>query len=156
MAEHSEVTPEVFEEKLNAKLIKVDERMKWKESLFLASVTGVSAFVAFGSTLAMAKRKDPKMFSKGLFASSELPESGTALAMRALKYGTMYAVTGCGLLFYGIWKLSGAENLQDFRMRMGAILPRITKEGAQGRTEFENFTDFMNYVSKKPGDRESK
>ncbi|XP_022194436.1 transmembrane protein 242 [Nilaparvata lugens] len=154
MAEHSEMNPEVFDEKLNSKLIKVDDRIKWKETMFLASVTGVSAFVAFGSTLAMAKRKDPKMFSKGLFASSELPESGAALAMRALKYGTIYAVTGCGLLFYGVWKLSGAENLHDFRMRMGAALPRITKEGAQGRTEFENFTDFMNYVTKKSDDKD--
>lgn len=45
--------------------------------------------------------------------SVEIPEPGAQLALRALGWGTLYAFTGCGLLFYGIWKLSAAKNVKD-------------------------------------------
>lgn len=32
---------------------------------FLATVAGISAFVGFGTTLAAAKKADPKYFNKG-------------------------------------------------------------------------------------------
>lgn len=43
--------------------------------------------------------------------TKELPETGASLALRALGWGTLYAFTGCGILFYSIWKLSGAKNV---------------------------------------------
>ena len=45
---------------------------------------------------------------------------------------------GCGLLFGAIWKLSGAESLQDFRQKAGRILPVIPKKPPEAgeRTEF--------------------
>ncbi|XP_075233490.1 transmembrane protein 242 [Lycorma delicatula] len=123
-------------------------RNKFRETLFLSSVTGISAMIAFGSTLALARKKDPTFFNKGLVSSKALPETGVDLALRALGYGSLYAVSGCGLLFYGIWKLSGANDMQEFRMKMGSILPRISRnDPPQGRTEFEGFRDLINYIS---------
>lgn len=65
----------------------------------------------FGSTLAAAKKQDPINFGKGFIATKELHETGANLALRALGWGTLYAVTGCGVLFYTIWKISGAKNV---------------------------------------------
>lgn len=43
-------------------------------------------------------------------------ESGTVLALKALGWGTLLAVSGCSLLFYGIWKLSGATTVSNFKI----------------------------------------
>ena len=64
-----------------------------------------------------------------------LHESGTKLARRALGYGTLYALGGCCVIFYSLWKLSGAKNLVDFRQKAGSILPRVPKnDPPQSRT----------------------
>jgi len=61
--------------------------------------------------------------------------------------GTLYAFAGCGILFFGVWKLSGAENLADFRRRAGSILPRVPKNDPPiGRTEFSGINDFLHYI----------
>ena len=95
-------------------------------------------------------------------AKAKLHESGAALASKALAWGSLYAFAGrqllaetdsfdcfydfyflstflgCGLLFGAIWKLSGAESLQDFRQKAGRILPVIPKKPPEAgeRTEF--------------------
>lgn len=38
-------------------------------------------------------------------------EPGASLAVRALGWGTLYAVTGCSVLFYGIWTLMGVKDV---------------------------------------------
>lgn len=79
--------------------------------MFLTGVTGLSALIGFGTTLAAVKKQDPKGFDKGFVSTAQLHETGAGLALRALGWGTLYAVTGCGILFYSIWKISGAENV---------------------------------------------
>lgn len=79
--------------------------------LFLAAVSGASAVFGFGATVIAAKKRDPKYFGKGILPSRELPETGAILATRALGWGTLYAFTGCGLLFYAIWTVSGAHSV---------------------------------------------
>ena len=79
--------------------------------IFLTSVTGFSAIVAFGMTLAAAKKRDPVMFEKGSQITKELQETGVDLAVRALKWGTFYAVSGCTFVSLGVWMLSGASNV---------------------------------------------
>lgn len=38
--------------------------------------------------------------------------------------------------------------MQDFRMKMGSALPRLTKnEAPKSRTEFDGLTDLMQYLS---------
>ncbi|XP_068248938.1 transmembrane protein 242 [Palaemon carinicauda] len=98
-------------------------------------------------TLGMAKKKDPEMFNKGMIGARDLHSAGGALAMRALGWGTFYAVTGFSLFCLGVWKLSGASNLQEFRMKAGSILPKIPKnDPPQSRTEFEGLTDLLQYL----------
>lgn len=69
--------------------------------------------IGFGVTVAAAKKQDPTYFNKGMMPTKELQETGANLAMRALGWGTLYAVTGCGILFYSIWKLSGAKDVSS-------------------------------------------
>ena len=76
--------------------------------------------------------------------TAELNQSGAALAVRALGYGTLYAVLGCSALFFTIWKLTGAKDLQDFRLKAGSILPQIPKNNPPiGRTEFSGLVYFV-------------
>ena len=81
--------------------------------IFLTSVTCIGAIVGFSTTLASAKKFDPVSFNKGLIGSKELNkmETGASLALRALGWGTLYAVIGTTSLAYGLWKLSGASNV---------------------------------------------
>lgn len=94
----------------------------------------MSILFGFGTTLAAAKKKDPHFFDQGLTGQFEqrtgnsanetvtamrkrvpgsIPsaEPGASLAIRALGWGTLYAVTGCSLLFYGIWKLMAVNDV---------------------------------------------
>ncbi|ODM89355.1 Transmembrane protein [Orchesella cincta] len=119
---------------------------KWREALFLSSVGGMSFLFGFGSAVSTAKKKDADAFDKGVTPSLK-SESGVALASRALRWGTFYAFTGCGILFFTIWKLMGVKNLQEFRQKSGEMLPRIPKnDPPQSRTEFKSLTDLLQYV----------
>lgn len=80
--------------------------------IFLTAVTGISAMIGFGTTIMAAKKQDPKYFGKGIAGSIEMTETGASLALRALGWGSLYAVTGCGILFYTIWKISGAKDVR--------------------------------------------
>ena len=78
---------------------------------------------------------------------ARLHSTGAALATRALAHGTAYAVLGCGAIFYALWKASGAEDLDDFRARAGAILPKVPKnDPPQSRTEFSGLNDLFQYL----------
>jgi len=84
--------------------------MFFSAGIFLTSVAGISALVGFGTTVASVKKKDPAFFNKGLATTQQMTETGASLAMRALGWGTLYAVAGCTVFFYSIWKLSGVNN----------------------------------------------
>lgn len=58
----------------------------------------------------------PALLSQGFVGSRAIPESGGALAMRALGFGTLYAVGGVGLFCFGIWKLTGAKTVSDYEL----------------------------------------
>ena len=125
--------------------------------IFLSGVTGISVIIGFGTTLAAVRKQDPKSFNEGIVGVKGVPETGGQLALRALGWGTFYACTGCGILFYGLWKLSGASSMQDFRVKMGNLLPSIPKNNPpQSRTEFKNLTDLMTYVSEDWGKSKKK
>ncbi|CAL1273909.1 unnamed protein product [Larinioides sclopetarius] len=106
----------------------------------------MSILGGFGMALAMAKKKDPVYFFKGMMPTKELPESGGALAMRALGWGTFYAVSGFSIFCFGVWKMMGVKNLEEFRMKVGNTLPRIPKSENPGRSEFKNLRELLNYI----------
>ncbi|KAG8243281.1 hypothetical protein J6590_048424 [Homalodisca vitripennis] len=126
------------------------ERLSYntKATLFLTSVGGAAALAAFGATLMSVRREDAAAFDKGMVSTREIPESGVQLATRALKWGSFYAVCGVAAISAGIWFLSGASNMAEFKEKMGSILPRIPRNNPpQSRTEFEGLTDLMNYLA---------
>lgn len=108
----------------------------------------MSAIVGFSKTLALARKKDPSFFNKGITGTVEMADTGAQLALRALGYGTVLAIVGTGTICFAIWKLSGAKDLAEFRMKAGSILPKIPKnETPTSRTEFEGLNDLMLYLS---------
>ncbi|KAH9627626.1 hypothetical protein HF086_010778 [Spodoptera exigua] len=130
----------------------MDSVEKEEPGAFLATVAGISAFIGFGATLSTAKKTDPKYFSKGLHGSPELADAGAILALRALGWGTVYAIAGTSCLCYGIWKLSGAKDLKDFRVKMGNMLPVLPKNNPpKSRTEFTGLNDLMTYLAEEYG-----
>ncbi|XP_054728495.1 transmembrane protein 242 [Anastrepha obliqua] len=127
--------------------IEGDSKYKLRAAAFLGLVGGVSAIFGFSKTLGKAKQSQNKLIDKSGREAAILLEEGSALALRALGWGTLYAVLGTGAFCYGVWRLSGAKNMGEFRTTMGKGLPRITKDSPPtSRTEFDSLTDFMKYV----------
>uniref|UniRef100_A0A6M2DPD1 Transmembrane protein 242 n=1 Tax=Xenopsylla cheopis TaxID=163159 RepID=A0A6M2DPD1_XENCH len=133
----------------NEEKVGSDKKFKMKAGIFLATVSGISAIIGFGTTVAAVKKRNPTSFDQGIVPAVRGMESGGQLALRALGYGTVLAFTGCGILFYGIWKLSGATNLSDFRHRAGSILPRLTPVEHKSKTEFSGLNELLSYISEK-------
>ena len=153
-----------------------------KAGAFLAFAGGFGMLVGFGGAVSQVKKQDPSHFDKGLTGidpaqeaakvdalkrmdneamqkirkTQALHETGAALARRALAWGSLYAVVGCGLLSFTIWKMMGVNNLSEFREKAGNLLPRIPKKPPQPgeRTEFSGINDFLSYIIAK--DKEEK
>ena len=153
-----------------------------KAGAFLAFAGGFGLFAGFAGALGQTKKQDPAGFDRGMTgldpareAAKEeavrrldsaalekirrdqaLQETGAALARRALGWGTLYAVAGCGVLFLSVWKLMNVNNLTEFREKAGSWLPKIPKNPAQPgeRTEFSGINDFLHYIIQK--DKEEK
>ena len=85
--------------------------------IFLTSVAGISALVGFGTTVASVKKKDPAFFNKGVTSTQQMTETGASLAMRALGWGTLYAVAGCTIFFYSVWKLAGVNDVSTTKRK---------------------------------------
>lgn len=71
----------------------------------------MAAIGGFSRTIATARKQDQKLYEHATAETVNLIDAGTKLATRALAWGTFYAVLGTGTLVYGIWKLSGAKNV---------------------------------------------
>lgn len=143
-------------------------RGKFTAGAFLAFIGGVGAMAGFSRTVMGARKQDEKLYEKATIETANLLESGHRLATRALAWGTLYAFLGTGTLCYGIWKLSGATNvnasnhvrlardsshdfhlqMDEFRQKMGSILPRISRNSPPtSRTDFDGMNDLLEYLT---------
>ena len=97
---------------------------------FLVGVTGTAALGGFGMMFAKARKLSPDEFHEGILSNGNR-ESGARLALRALGRATVYAVGGFSLFCFGVWKLMGVNNMDEFRTKMQSIMPRVTPENAK-------------------------
>lgn len=77
-------------------------------AIFLAGVTLASVVGGFGLSLGIARRRSPDAFSKS-------QNEAAKLAMKALGWGTLLAVSGVGLLVLGVKTAMGVKDVSACR-----------------------------------------
>lgn len=89
--------------------------------IYAAGLALMSVFLG-GSVAASKARKTQDDFFKNVENQSvktiqTLHAEGVSLAFRALMWGTVWAVGGCSVIFFGIWKYSGANDVSSHLCR---------------------------------------
>lgn len=133
---------------INTEVKDIDRKLdNLKAGLFFAFTATIGLLSGFGISFIQSKKKDSKHILKKIEKEPDLYEHGVSLARRALLRATLYSVSGVSLLCVCVWKLSGANNFQEFRHKVGNALPRIKRKDInEGRTEFKNLTELFQYI----------
>lgn len=131
------------------------------EIVFLVATAGISFLAGFGLTLSRAKKAASQDFAQqpgdnarltqpqieSLQKQVRLHQEATKLAIKALGRGTLYAVSGVAVFSLIIWKMLDVKDFQQFRAKVGSLLPRISSPEANvGRRDFASLTDLLQYI----------
>lgn len=120
-----------------------EEKKIWTPSpmlgtVFLLAVAGISTMAGFGRVLGQARKENPSDFDKGVLPHDKNMESGSKLAMRALKRATLYSVGGFSIFCFGVVKAMGVSSLEEFTKKMQGIVPKIPKAKTADDTTWED------------------
>lgn len=120
------------------------------EVAFFSLVAGMSIVSGFATTLMLAKRRDSEMFDKGLAQLPGSRETGGSLALRALGRGSLYAFGGFSVFCFALWKLSGANSVQELGTKIQSAVRVVTPQQhdtrPRGRSEFATVRELVNYL----------
>ncbi|KAI3387578.1 hypothetical protein SNEBB_001030 [Seison nebaliae] len=124
----------------------IANELKWPKYLFFGGVSSLALMSGFSFAFSASRNEDMKYYDKGMNKMVTM-ESGASFAYRALKRSTLYTLTGFSLTCLSIWLLSGAKDFKEFRYKIGSYMPKLSPEKHKGRTDFENLTEFMEYLN---------
>lgn len=117
------------------------------KGLYFTIISSIGILSGFGYSLGATKKQNPKL-NKNVKNINYLHYSGVKLARKALFRATIITVSGFSIFCFSIWKLSGAENFQDFRYKIGNFLPRLSNKNKEneGRRDFKNLTELWEHL----------
>ncbi|XP_013401219.1 transmembrane protein 242 isoform X2 [Lingula anatina] len=125
-------------------------------AIFLVSMGSFMFFGGFATAFSLAKKQDPKGFSKGMIRSKQLPDSGSAIASRALARATLYSFGGFGLFIFITCAVLGVRTPKEFSAKMNEVIPKAPKKESTGRNEFDSFRELFTYLEEEDAKKTAK
>lgn len=101
----------------------------FKEAIFVGCIAFFGALGGFAMTVSRVKRRNPNSFMKGVqpHPETEQMESGSSLGLRALAWGSVFAVTGVGTLTFVVCKLMGVHSVEESKVKFQSVAPAIKR-----------------------------
>ena len=119
--------------------------------IYFAFLTACGLLGGFGFALGRTKKRETSTKLTEQVNATRLFDDGQQLAVRALRRATIYSLTSVVSLTCFMWFISGRpKTFGEFRQWTGSWLPSIKskkKREEEGRTEFKNLTELMQYLS---------
>lgn len=115
-------------------------------AVFVTGLSGIAALSGFSIGLEHSKAEDIKNYEKALTGTKTLRESPVALARRAFFWGSVCAISGCGLIVFGTWKIIGSPSLEEFRAIVRAANSPMKNPM---KSAINDATDFLKYIIEK-------
>lgn len=118
--------------------------------VYFAFITACGLLGGFGFALGRTKKRETTAKLTRQANATMLFDDGQRLAVKALRRASVYSLTGVFSLTGVLWLISGRpKSFAEFRLWTGSWLPSIQSKKnkeAEGRTEFNNLTEFMQYL----------
>jgi hypothetical protein len=118
--------------------------------VYFAFITACGLLGGFGVALGRTKKRETTAKLTQQANATKIFDDGQRLALKALRRASIYSLTGVFSLTCFLWLISGRpKTLGEFRLWTGSWLPSIKSKKLpenEGRTEFENLTEFMQYL----------
>jgi hypothetical protein len=119
--------------------------------IYFTFLTACGLLGGFGLAVGRTKKRETTEKLIKQPNSRRIFDDGQRLAVRALRRATIYSLTGVFSFTAFLWLMSGRpRTLGEFRMWTGSWLPSIKskkKKEPEGRSEFKNLTELMQYLS---------